>query len=681
MDTTALAARAEALRGEIRRHNYRYYVLDDPELTDAEYDALVEALKELERDHPDLVTPDSPTQRVGGTAAAGFAKVLHRVPMLSLDNAFTHDDVIAWGERVARKLEKDGVAGDVAYVVEPKVDGLAVALTYEDGVFAQGATRGDGVEGEDITANLRTIHGVPLRVPAIDGPLPPGVAVPPLLEVRGEVYMPRDAFAAFNARLAGAGDRTFANPRNAAAGGLRQLDPAVTAQRPLRLLAYAVPTPEGLGVTGQWALLHALRALGFPTAFDSRRFDDLDHAMAYADDWLARRDDLNYLADGVVLKVDDFALQGALGAVSHHPRWAIAFKTAASEATTRVVRIDVSVGRTGRMVPHATLEPVPIGGVTVSQATLHNEDYVRDRDIRAGDTVLVKRAGEVIPQVVRVVPELRPPDAVAWRMPDRCPECGEPAVRAEGEADWFCVNAACPAQLVRNVAHFAGRGAMDIDGLGEKLSAQLVAEGRVRDVADLFTLRAADLDGLTGFADRKAANLLAGIDAARRRPLARLLIGLGIRHVGGTVAAALADHFRALDGLAAAGEEALLAVPGVGPEIAAAVTAWFASAHNQALVARLEAAGVRPLAAHPDAAPVEGALSGKRLVLTGTLPTLTREAATALIEAAGGKVVDSVTGKTDYVVVGASPGSKLDRARALGVPGLDEGALRALLAT
>jgi DNA ligase (NAD+) len=673
-----VAAQAAQLRREINRHNHLYYVLDAPELTDAEFDALVAALKTLEAAHPELVTPDSPTQRVAGAVAPGFAKVRHRVPMLSLDNGFSRADVLAWGERLGRKLEPDGAA-ELVFVVEPKIDGLAVALTYVEGVFAQGATRGDGEEGEDITANLRTLASVPLAIPTTPVPLPPGIQVPALLEVRGEVYMPKDAFAAWNARLAAAGERTFANPRNAAAGGLRQLDPAVTASRPLRLLAYYVAEPAALGAASQWQVLAALRALGFPTAMDSRRFDDLAAAVDYAEAWLARRADLNYLADGMVLKVDDFTVQAALGAVSHHPRWALAFKPAAEEATTRVVRIAVNVGRTGRVVPHATLEPVPIGGVTVSQATLHNEDYVRERDIRAGDTVLVKRAGDVIPQVVRVVPELRPPEAVAWRMPAACPACGEPIVREPGEADWLCVNAACPEQLVRHVEHFASRGALDIAGLGEKLAQQLVAAGLVQDLADLYSLTAEQLLTLEGFAETKAANLLAGIAAARARPLGRLLIGLGIRHVGGTVAAALANHFGSLDALTAADETTLLEVPGVGPEITTAVTAWFASPHNQALVARLRAAGVRTADADRPAPAPAGPLTGKRLVVTGTLPTLSREAARALIEAAGGKVSDSVSAKTDYLVVGESPGSKVDKARALGVAELDETALRALL--
>jgi DNA ligase (NAD+) len=673
------AAQAAALRREIGRHNYLYYIEDAPAVSDAEFDALIAALKVIEAEHPELVTPDSPTQRVSGQVAPGFTKVRHRVPMLSLDNGFSADDVRAWGERVARRLEREGLAGSAGYVVEPKIDGLAVALTYEDGRLVQAATRGDGSEGEDITANMRTLASVPLAVPATDDPLPPGVRVPQLLEVRGEVYMPKDAFARMNERLAAAGEKTYANPRNSAAGSLRQLDPGITATRPLRLLSYYVADPPALGVATQWGLLTALRALGFPTATDSRYFEEIEPAIAYAEGWLLARGQLNYLADGVVLKVDSFAAQDLLGSVSHHPRWALAFKPAAEEATTTVLKIAVNVGRTGRLVPHATLAPVPIGGVTVSQATLHNADYVQERDIREGDTVVVKRAGDVIPQVLKVVPELRPPEALAWQMPPTCPACGEPIVRPEGEVDWLCVNAACPKQLVRHIEHFAGRGALDIEGFGSKLAEQLVAVGLVRDLADIYGLTAEQLNALERFADKKTENLLAGIAAAKEQPLGRLLIGLGIRHVGGTIAGALAEHYGNLDALAAASEEDLLTVPGVGPEIATSVRAWFDSPHNQALVARLHAAGVRTADAPRSSRSGDGPLAGKRFVVTGTLPTLSRDAARALIEDAGGKVSDSVSAKTDYLVVGESPGSKVDKARALGVAELDEAGLRGLV--
>ncbi|RIL12335.1 DNA ligase (NAD(+)) LigA [bacterium] len=683
----AAVAEADRLRAEIRRHNHLYYVLDAPTLADAEFDALVERLKALERDHPDLVTPDSPTQRVGAGPAAGFAKVAHAVPMLSLDNAFTADEVRAWGERLARRLPDDVPFDGLAFVVEPKIDGLAVSVRYRDGVFVQAATRGDGFVGEDITANVRTMQSVPLRIPATADPLPPGVTVPADLEVRGEVYMPLDDFAALNARLEAEGQAPYANPRNTAAGSLRQIDPAATAARPLRLWVYGMPDPRALGVATHWDMLHGLQALGLPIATGIRRFADLASAVAFAEDWLARRRDLNYLADGVVIKVDDLALHDVLGAVSHHPRWAVAFKAPSEEATTTVVAIDVKVGRTGRLVPHATMAPVQIGGVTVSQATLHNEDYVRERDIRVGDTVLVKRAGEVIPQVLRVVPDLRPPDAEPWAMPTACPRCGEPVTRAEGEADTYCVNAACPAQRLRHLEHFVGRDALDIEGLGTKLAALFVAWGLVEDVADLYRIRAADLEGREGFAAKRIENLLAAVADARDRPLRRLLVGLGIRHVGGVVAQALAAHFGSLAALGAATADDLQRVDGVGPEIAAAVVAWFASPHNRELIAKLDDLGVRT--ADPDWVPpargetavAAAPLAGRTFVLTGTLPTWTRDEAAARIEAAGGKVVGSVSRKTGYVVVGEGPGSKLDKARALGVAELDQAGLEALLAT
>lgn len=689
MSPTTPAERADFLRRELARHSQAYYVLDAPVVTDAEYDALMEALRRLEAEHPELVTPDSPTQRVGGVAAEGFAKVRHAVPMLSLDNAFAEEDIRAWLERMLRRLPEGTTEADLGFVVEPKIDGLAVALRYEDGLLTRGATRGDGTVGEDITANVRTIGSVPLRLGAPEGrstaaPVP---GIPPLLELRGEVYFPLDAFAALNERQLAAGLPAYINARNTAAGSLRQLDPAATAARPLRFWAYGVPDPEALGVATHWAMLEALRALGFPVSPDVRRFDALEPAMAYARDWLARRGQLNYLADGMVFKVDDLSRQAELGAVSHHPRWAIAYKTAESEATTRLLAIAVTVGRTGRLVPHATLEPVFIGGVTVSQATLHNEDYVRERDIRVGDTVLIKRAGEVIPQVIRVLPELRPPDAAPWEMPAQCPACGETVLREEGAADTFCVNAACPRQLVRRVEHFVSRGAMDIEGLGKKLAAQLVEANLVRDVADLFHLTAADFEGREGFAEKRTENLLAAIAEAKGRSLRRLLVALGIRHVGDSVAQALATRFGSLDALAAADADNLQTVEGVGPEIATSLTAWFALPHNAALVERLRAVGLR--LADPDWVPPADAgergaggaadtrpLAGLTFVITGTLPTMSREEAKAYIEAAGGKVTDSVSKKTSCLLAGEAAGSKLAKAQALGVRVVDEAGLR-----
>ncbi len=755
------------LRATIRRHNYQYHVLDDPSVTDAEYDALVAALRALEEEHPTLVTPDSPTQRVGAPPSDGFSKVTHDSPMLSLDNAFDADGVRAWGERIHRRLgmpapwvpvedpadddlrdddrpadaapdDDDAPSTDVApdtdvappidadrdadanppadadrptdvdhattadastpdepparapvtYIAEPKIDGLAVSLLYENGHLTRAATRGNGVVGEDVTPNVRALRSIPLVLPADPDAVPEGVTVPDRLEVRGEIYFPLAAFERMNAEREAKDERIYIHPRNAAAGGLRQIDPAVTAGRPLRLFAYAVPDPAALGpaVTTQSALLGALRALGLPTNPDSRAFDDLDAMIAYAEDWMNRRDELDYLADGVVIKVDELAIQDELGAVTNHPRWAVAFKAPAEETTTTLERIEVRVGRTGRLVPHATLTPVQIRGVTISQATLHNEDYVVERDIRIGDTVLIKRAGDVIPQVLSVLTELRPPDAKRWTMPTTCPACGEPAERAEGESDTYCVNASCPAQLTRHLEHFVARGALDIDGLGIKLVDLFISEGLVKDVADLFRLKPEDLEGRDGFGEKKIANLMTAIDAARDRPIARLLVGLGIRHVGGTVARLLTRRFHTIDLLAAADEEALAEVDGVGPEIAAAVVAWFEVPRNQALIETLRELGVRladpeppplPDAGDPDAAALP--LAGKRLVLTGTLPTLTRTEAAALIEQAGGTVVGGVSAKTDYLVAGEKAGSKLTKAEKLGVEVVDEAWLRGLV--
>lgn len=715
------SAEAARLRAELRRHASLYYVQDAPEITDAEYDALQQRLAALEAEHPSLITPDSPTQRVGAPPAEGFAKVRHAEAMLSLDNAFSREDVVAWGERIRRRLgieahgetapldtapideahsdnvhrdtapideanSNTAVLDDLAFFVEPKVDGVAIALTYVDGRLTRAATRGDGVVGEDVTPNARALRGIPLRLPATPGPLPSGITLPPVLEVRGEIYYPLDAFERLNARQRAAGEPEYIHPRNTASGSLRQIDPAVTATRPLRLIAYGVPDPHALGVESQSGMLAALRALGIPTAKDSRRFDSLDPAIEYAEKWLKRRDGLNYLADGVVIKVDDLGLQEELGAVSHHPRWAIAYKAPSAETTTTVEAIEVRVGRTGRIVPHATLAPVQIGGVTISQATLHNEDYVTERDIRVGDTVVVRRAGDVIPQILSVVKDLRPKRLRIWRMPKVCPVCGEPVVRAEGEADTYCENAACPAQLVRHVQHFVARGAMDIGGMGTKLSRLFVEEGLISDVADIFALKAEDFDGREGFAEKRVENLLEAIRAAKDRPLNRLLVGLGIRHVGGSVATALARAFGTLDAFAEADADALEAVEGVGPEIAASVRVWFDQPRNAMLVQKLKAAGLRMDADIPAGGAGAagdgdgpGPLADKRLVLTGTLPGLTRSEAKALIEAAGGTVVGSVSARTDYVVAGDAPGSKLEKARELGIPVLDEGGLREMV--
>ena len=687
-----LARQAAELRRQLQVYAHHYYVLDAPLISDAAYDTLYRELRELEEAHPELITPDSPTQRIGGPPSEGFRKVRHPGAILSLDNAFSADEVRAWGERMRRLI------GDAPldFVVEPKMDGLTVVLHYTDGLFTLGATRGDGVEGEDVTVNLRTVPSVPLRIPVSGGDLtsPPtdltgfknlsGLATdaaPARLVVRGEVLMLRDAFARLNADRAAQGLKPYENPRNTAAGALRNLDPKVTASRPLTLYAYnVVELVGGPRLRSQWETLEYLRVMGFPVNRDSQYARDLDEAIEVALAWLSRKSDLNYEADGIVIKVNSFAVQEELGVVGSAPRWAVAFKPAPQEAVTVLRKMAVNVGRTGVLTPYAIMDPVRIGGVTVTQATLHNADYIAERDLREGDTVVLKRAGDVIPQVLRPVPELRPPDAQPWQMPSVCPSCGEPAVRPDGEAAVYCVNSACPAQLVRNVEHFVGRGTMDIVGFGERLAAQLVSAGLIRDLSDIYHLHEhrATLLQMEGFGDKKVDNLLQSIEASKDRPLSRLVYALGIRHVGSTVAEGLARRFGSLDRLMQATAGDVQAIPGFGPQIAESLVEYFGNPHNQQVVARLQAAGVRTADA-VQAAPTDGRLSGQTFVLTGRLPTLTRDQAKALIEAAGGRVTDSVTRKTSVVVAGEEAGSKLDKARQLGVTVVDEAGLYRLL--
>lgn len=661
------AARAERLRSAIHRHNWRYHVQDDPEISDAEFDALVRELRDLEEKHPELRTPDSPTQRVGGPPRERFAKLRHPSPMLSLGNAFSPDDLRAWAERVARLLP---AGTPVAYVAEPKIDGLTVVLHYEEGCFARGATRGDGEVGEDVTANLRTVKSLPLRIPVDEA----GGSAPSRLVVRGEVYIAREDFDRFNDQQEAAGERRYANPRNFAAGSLRQLDPAVTAGRPLRLWAYQVVAQEGLDAASQDEALGELRRLGFPVSPDVRRLVSVDEVVAWCEEFGERRSNLPYEVDGVVVKVDSIAQQARLGEVGNAPRWAIAYKYPSTEVVTRLLRIGVNVGRTGVLVPFAELEPATVGGVVVSNATLHNADYVSERDIRAGDRVVVKRAGEVIPQVLRPVVEMRTGDEKPFVMPTECPACGEPVRRDEEEVAIRCVNSACPAQLVRSVEYFASRPALDIEGFGPKQAELLCEKGLVKDVADVFSIRAEDLAGLEGFKEKRIDNLLRAIEAARHRPVSRLLTALGIHGVGGVVADTLVAHFGSIDAIAEAGAETLQAVPGIGPVLARAVADWFAGAHNRRVVEKLRRSGVRMAEERAEPA-APGPLAGKVFVVTGTLPTLSRDRATEIVREAGGKVTGSVSAKTDYVVAGESPGSKLDKAKKLGVAVIDEAEL------
>ncbi|MFO1282188.1 MAG: NAD-dependent DNA ligase LigA [Burkholderiales bacterium] len=677
------AARAEALREAIRTADHRYYVLDAPEVDDAIYDGWMRELAALEAAHPELVSPDSPTQRVAGTPSPAFESVVHRAPMLSLANAFTDEEVEAFDRRVRETL---GVE-KVRYACEPKFDGLAVSLVYERGRLVVGATRGDGSTGENVTANLRTIRAIPLTLPA---------GAPEHLEVRGEVLMLRREFERLNRIQAERAEKLFVNPRNAAAGALRQLDPAITATRRLTFRAYGVPERQAgeapkdgrgrhdAGVGGTAAASHAaaldwLASLGFPVAAERDVVTGLTGLLGYYQMLGERRAKLPFDIDGVVYKVDDLAQQRALGYVSRAPRFALAHKFPAEEATTLVQGIDVQVGRTGAITPVARLKPVFVGGVTVTNATLHNEDEVRRKDVRIGDTVVVRRAGDVIPEVVRALPERRPADAREFVMPAACPECGSAVVRLEGEAIARCTGGlVCPAQRKASLLHFAGRRAMDIEGLGEKLVDQLVDGGLVRTPADLYSLDEATLAGLERMADKSAANVIAAIAASRSTTLARFVYALGIRQVGEATARDLARHFGSLDRLVGADEAALTTVPDVGPVVARSIASFFAEQHNRAVVERLREAGVR-WTETDGAAPTAGPLAGLTLVLTGTLPTLTRDEAKAMIEAAGGKAAGSVSKKTAYVVAGEEAGGKLEKARELGIPVVDEDGLKALV--
>ena len=690
--TPQVRERVDALRELLHHHAHRYYVLDEPEIPDAEYDRLFAELQELEQRHPELQSPDSPTQRVGGALLEGFAKVRHKVPMLSIR---TETDIEATGARnfdarVRRELGLPESSPPIEYVAELKFDGLAINLRYEKGVLVQAATRGDGEVGEDVTQNIRTIGQIPLRLhPPKSGHA--GVPLPAVLEVRGEVYMRRDDFERLNElqreKIAkGAkGEKTFVNPRNAAAGAVRQLDPGIARQRPLSFYAYGwgeITPPESGGppFTTHFELLEALRAWGLPVSRQTRVARGAEELVAFHQEIGAKRDQLPFDIDGVVYKVNSFALQRQLGFVTREPRWAVAHKYPAQEQVTTVESIDVYVGRTGKLTPVARLVPVFVGGVTVTNATLHNEDEARRKDVRVGDTVIVRRAGDVIPEVVAVVPDKRQKDAQQFTMPRQCPVCGSEAVREEGEADYRCTGGLfCGAQRKQAILHFAQRRAMDIEGLGEKLVDQLVEAGVVKTLPDLYRLGLANLSALERMGDKSAQNLLAGLEQSKQTTLPRFLYSLGIRHVGEATARDLARHFGGLDAILDASVEQLLEVPDVGPIVAESIHTFFAQPHNREVVEQLRACGVRWEEGAP-AAQAPKPLAGKTVVLTGTLPTLSRDQAKDLLEAAGAKVAGSVSKKTSYVVAGAEAGSKLEKAQELGVPVLDEEGLRALLA-
>lgn len=670
----AAAERARELREQLHSHAWRYYTLDDPLIPDAEYDRLFRELQALEAEYPALRTPDSPTQRVGAAPLDGFVPVRHAVPMLSIrtETDTTPAGAIAFDARVRKELGLTDADPPVVYVGEPKFDGLAMSLRYVDRVLVQAATRGDGEVGEDVTQNIRTIGQIPLRLPD---------TAPALIEVRGEVYMRRDEFERLNERQRAAGEKTFVNPRNAAAGAVRQLDPSIAAQRPLSFFAYALGelAPGAQVATTQFELLQTLKSWNFPVSPSVKRCVGASELVAYHAAMAAERDQLPYDIDGVVYKVDSFALQRELGFVTREPRWAVAHKYPPQEELTTVLAIDVQVGRTGKLTPVAKLAPVFVGGVTVTNATLHNEDEARRKDIRVGDTVIVRRAGDVIPEIVGTLPERRVGTPAPFTMPSHCPVCGSAVVREEGEADHRCSGGLfCPAQRKQAILHYAQRRALDIEGLGDKLVDQLVDAGLVHTVADLYRLGLTALAALDRMAEKSAANVLAAIEQSKSTTLPRFIFGLGIRHVGEATAKALARHFGSIEALMAASEAQLAEVEDIGPVVARSIRTFFDQPHNREVVEQLRACGVH-WTEGPPAERSQQPLAGKTFVLTGTLPTLAREQAKALLEAAGAKVTGSVSKKTDYVVAGAEAGSKLEKAHALGVQVLDEAGMFELL--
>jgi DNA ligase (NAD+) len=660
MNIDLIAARIAALRRDIEYHNYRYYVENDPGIIDEEYDRMLRELRELEREHPELASPDSPTQRVGAEPQERFQKVEHLRPMLSLANAFDEEELLAFDRRIRNLLETP----DVDFVTELKIDGNAVALTYEDGVLVRGATRGNGLVGEDVTSNLRTIHAIPLR-------LRPQNGMPRRLEIRGEAYLPISAFNRINEEREAAGESVFANPRNAAAGTLRQLDPRITAARPLSFFAYAVGFIEGVALGSQSEVLERLRAWGFPVNPNYRHQRTMAEVIEYCRAWQERRDSLDYEIDGVVIKVNDLGFQERLGVVSRDPRWAVAYKFPGKLATTRLLKIELNVGRTGALNPYAVLEPVQLAGVTIRTATLHNEDDIRRKDIREGDMVIVKRAGDVIPQVVGPVREKRDGTEREFRYPDRCPACQKPVDRGAGEAMAYCRNLHCPAQRLESLIHFVSQGAMDIRGLGPQTIEKLLELDLISDAAGLYGLTAPDLARLQGFKEKSIQNLLTSIEASKSQPFSRVLFALGIRHVGESIAELLAKSFGNIDSVMAASEEQISAIQGIGPEIARSVRAYFELQENLNLIQLLQQAGLQFSAAAAEARGT-GPFLGMSFVITGTLPSMSRNQAAEFIEKRGGKVVAAVSSKTSYLVVGEDPGSKLAKAKKLGVPKLTE---------
>jgi DNA ligase (NAD+) len=664
------AARAAWLRAEIAEHNRRYHELDDPIISDADYDALVRELRALEEADPSLVTPDSPTQTVGSAPATLFSPVVHRAPMQSLDNAFSREELDAWAKRLQRLM---GDVTDVALVCELKIDGLAMSLTYESGALVRGATRGDGRVGEDLTTNVRTIAAIPERLHTKKPPA--------LLEVRGEVYMPLTAFEELNRRQEETGLRRFANPRNAAAGSLRQKDSRITASRDLSFFCYQIGESEGgPRFTSHAESLEYLRDAGLPVNPEIQAVRGLDAAFDFCEKWLAHRHDLNYEIDGAVLKLDDLAQRGELGSTSKAPRWAIAYKYPPEERTTFLQDIEVSIGRTGKATPFARFDPVFVGGSTIRVATLHNQDQVKAKDVRPGDTIWVRKAGDVIPEVVGPVLASRPEGLPEWEFPTTCPVCQQPLTRLPGDSDTFCTNSECPAQRLGRIEHFASRGAMDIEGLGERTVGQFIELGLLEDIADIYTLDFERVRAIEGWGDISVTNLQNAIEASKGRPLANLLVGLNIRHLGGTGSQVLALAVPSLDRIMASSADELATIEGIGPTIAASVANFFALPANRDVIERLRAAGLNFTG--PEAPDQPQVLKGKSVVVTGTLTGWTREEAEAAITSRGGKSPGSVSKKTDAVVVGAEPGAaKLTKAEELGVPILDEVGFARLLET
>jgi DNA ligase (NAD+) len=659
--------RIEELRSQINYHNYRYYILDSPEVSDGEYDALMLELRRLEEAYPEYLSPDSPTQRVGAEPITAFRMVEHRYPLLSLANVFSFAELQAWYSR-ARNLLGDEITD---FVAEHKMDGLAVALIYEDGRLVTGATRGDGLHGEDVTQNLRTVRSIPLVLPQ---------GAPRRFEVRGEVYIRKADFENLNQDRANHGLPLYANPRNTAAGSLRQLDPRITAQRPLDIFVYALgwsDTPEF--PDNHWETLEYLKSLGFKINPFSVRLSDMPAAEAFHQTWLEKRHELDYEADGIVIKVNSYARQTTLGVVGRDPRWAVAYKFPPIQATTRLLDIQVNVGRTGMLNPFAILEPVQVGGVVIKQATLHNEDDIHRKDVRIGDTVIVQRAGDVIPQVVGPVTSRRTGQEREFRMPEVCPACGTLVVRTEGEVAYRCQNPACPAQVRRLLEHFASRGAMDIQGLGEQWTAILLEQGLVHDVAGLYSLTQEQLIGLERMGEKSAANLLEAIQASKTRPLANVIFALGILHVGSQTAGLLARHFRSMERLATASAEEIAEIEGIGPIVAGAIHTYFQEPRNRQVVEKLHLAGVNMYLREDTAPASAGPLAGQEFVLTGTLTSYPRARAEELVHSLGGTASDSVTRRTTYLVVGDKPGSKLRRAQQLGVRVIREEAFLQLI--